>query len=168
MSVVDRAGHIVNDLVGSVLPAGARRHRPQTMTIARPRSEVERFWRDPESLSRVLGEFGEVRPNHPGGVEWVLDPDSEDPVVWRSDLVVESASIRFFGPGDDGSAPVTISFADAPGDLGTEVKIEFTGPVPEIMSRAMAFKALYRARALMQTGEIPTIRHNPSARESAR
>lgn len=168
MSVVDKAGHIVNDIVGSVLPAGARRHRPQTLTIARPRAEVERFWRDPESLSRVLGEFGEVRPNNSGGVDWVLDPDSENPVVWRSDLVVESAAIRFFGQGDDGSAPITISFADAPGDLGTEVKIEVTGPVPEFISRAITFKVLYRARALMQTGEIPTIRHNPSARKSAR
>jgi hypothetical protein len=30
------------------------------------------------------------------------------------------------------------------------------------------FKALYRARAILMTGEVPTIKHNPSARASAR
>ncbi|SLH72109.1 Uncharacterised protein [Mycobacteroides abscessus subsp. abscessus] len=32
----------------------------------------------------------------------------------------------------------------------------------------MAFKVLYRARALLQTGELPTLAHNPSARAGAR
>lgn len=36
--------------------------------------------------------------------------------------------------------------------------------VPDVAARVAAFKVLYRARALLQTGEIPTLVPTPAAR----
>jgi len=41
-------------------------------------------------------------------------------------------------------------------------------PLPGLLTGAIAFKLLYRMRALLQTGELPTLEHNPSARPGAR
>jgi hypothetical protein len=48
------------------------------------------------------------------------------------------------------------------------VTLRVEAPAPRLLSGAAAFKVLYRLRALMQTGEVPTIKSNPSARASAR
>jgi hypothetical protein len=37
---------------------------------------------------------------------------------------------------------------------------------PDAAAGAMAFKALRRAKALAETGEIPTLAHNPSGRST--
>ncbi|WP_280506943.1 hypothetical protein [Nocardia farcinica] len=72
------------------------------------------------------------------------------------------------GPAAGGDAQLHIEFAEAPADLGTEVTLRVTAPVPGLLTGAVAFKVLYRARALLQTGELPTLAHNPSARAGAR
>ncbi|MCW2552947.1 MAG: putative integral rane protein [Mycobacterium sp.] len=50
----------------------------------------------------------------------------------------------------------------------TEVIARVSSPAPGALTGALTFKALYRARALLMTGEMPTIRYNPSARDSDR
>ncbi|MEI4535529.1 hypothetical protein WAE93_30445 [Pseudomonas aeruginosa] len=72
--------------------------------------------------------------------------------------------IRFVGNGNQ----IVVKYRAAPRELGTEVTLCVQAPAPALLSGAAAFKVLYRLRALMQTGEVPTIQSNPSARESAR
>jgi uncharacterized membrane protein len=69
-----------------------------------------------------------------------------------------------------------IDLAPAPGDQGTETTLTFTfdppgGVVGEALAKlfavppnTMAGKALRRFKALCEAGEMPTLRHNPSAR----
>ena len=61
------------------------------------------------------------------------------------------------------SALLVVSTGPAPRDLGTEVRAALDLP-----AGAVAFTLLYRLRALLQTGEIPTLRPQPAARRSER
>ncbi|MCM6775582.1 hypothetical protein NDR87_15100 [Nocardia sp. CDC159] len=154
---------LVEKLVGSAASSAG-----QTMTIARPRAEVEQFWREPENLSRVLGDLAEVRSGPSGSYVWTLRPADGEAVSWNTELVRDDNGLRFIGAraGDAEPMEVRLEFADAPADLGTEVRLEAHTPLPDLLTGAAAFTALYRARALLQTGEIPTLAHNPSARRS--
>ena len=177
MHYIDKAREQLTDLVGKLVDSTAGSGNSQTLTISRPRSEVEQFWRDPGKLSEVLGDVAEVRSTEPGSYEWTLNPGADEPTTWNTTLVEGDGSLRFVGEtGEDSTAQnstadppeVELTFRDAPHDLGTEVTIRTKTPVPDILTGAATFKALYRARALLQTGELPTLRHNPSARHAAR
>ncbi|MEU2001690.1 hypothetical protein ACH47B_09155 [Rhodococcus sp. NPDC019627] len=177
MHYIDKAREQLTDLVGKMVDSAAGSGNSQTLTINRPRPEVEQFWRDPGKLSEVLGDVAEVRSTEPGSYEWTLNPGADEPTTWNTTLVEADGSLRFVGTtGEDSTAQnspddppeVELSFRDAPHDLGTEVTIRAKTPVPDILTGAATFKALYRARALLQTGELPTLRDNPSARQAAR
>ncbi|GAB2682285.1 SRPBCC family protein [Nocardia goodfellowii] len=170
MSYIDKAKEQLTDLVGKVIDSGSG-GGAQTVTISRPRAEVEQFWRDPEKLSQVLGELAEVRSTEPMRYEWVLHRADEEPITWDTTLETEPDGLRFVraaGNGDPAEpAEIRVTFRDAPRELGTEVTLRVKSPVPDLLTGAATFKALYRARALLQTGEVPTLAHNPSARAAA-
>lgn len=149
----------VASMVADAAPAGAK---AQTVTIACQPERIEQFWRDPDQLSVVLGDIAEVEALGGDRYRWRLD---EGP-AWDSRLAVEPGRVRFAGTGDDHE--LVVEYRLASNDLGTEVTLRVQAPAPGLLSGAAAFKVLYRLRALVQTGEVPTIRNNPSARKSAR
>ncbi|MGK8488893.1 SRPBCC family protein [Nocardia asiatica] len=163
----------MSDLVGRVLESASSYSSTQTVTIARPRAEVERFWRDPANLSEVMGDVADVRSSGPSSYEWTLHAGADGRTTWQTTLQEEEGRFRFVGSTDDStsSAPgleLELRFRDAPRDLGTEVTMRARTPLPDVLTGAATFTALYRARARLQTGEVPTLAHNPSARSSAR
>ncbi|WP_431972709.1 hypothetical protein [Nocardia sp. bgisy134] len=173
MYYIDAAKDQLTDLVGKLRDAASRTAGGQTVTVARPRAEVERFWRDPENLSRVLGDIGDVSATSPADYEWTLLYGDEGVLTWQTMLVTEEDGLRFVDVAEDGAAredgpEIGVYFADAPRGLGTEVTIRAAAPLPGFLAGAAAFKALYRARALMQTGELPTLEHDPSTWAAAR
>ncbi|ORJ64017.1 hypothetical protein [Mycobacterium simiae] len=156
----DQALGIANKVINH-LP---RHDKAQTVTIACPVERVEQFWADPDQLSRVLGDIGDVTAVAPDRYRWRLRSGPE--ATWESKLVPQPVGVQFVGTADDNSLIVT--YRPAPHDLGTEVTLHAKTPVPGLLSGAVAYKLLYRLRALLQTGELPTLRSNPSARASAR
>ncbi|MBF6250772.1 hypothetical protein [Nocardia farcinica] len=159
----------VTDLVGKVAGTVGSRTSAQTLTVAATRERIAAFWRDPASLSQVLGEFGAVSCPEPDRYDWTLRRDGEEIATWHTTLSTDADGLRYTGAAADGvDAQLRIEFAEAPADLGTEVTLRVTAPVPGVLTGAVAFKVLYRARALLQTGELPTLAHNPSARAGAR
>ncbi|MEV0355174.1 hypothetical protein AB0H71_03835 [Nocardia sp. NPDC050697] len=168
MSIVDKtvgtAVQKVSGLAGTVF--GGKGERTQAITIERPRAEVERFWHDPEQLSRVLGTVGEVRPRGSDGYTWVLHGERD--VEWETTLGTDAEGLRFSTADDPDGPHIRLTFAEAPGGRGTEVLARVAAPAPGILTDAAVFKVLYRARALLQTGEIPTLQPQPAARDSAR
>jgi uncharacterized membrane protein len=147
-----------------VIDMQPQRATAQTVTIKCPLERIEQFWRDPNQLSVVLGDIAEVVASGEDRYRWRLrnGPD----LAWESRLIPEPEGVRFVGTGDDNA--IAVSYRPAPRDLGTEVTLRVSTPAPGLLSGAAAFKVLYRLRALMQTGEVPTIQSNPSARKSAR
>lgn len=149
----------VVSMVADTAPSGAK---AQTVTIACPPERIEQFWRDPEQLSVVLGDIAEVEATGEDRYRWRV----MDGPAWESRLVTDPGRVRYVGSADDNE--LVVEYRPAPNDLGTEVTLRVKAPAPGLLSGAAAFKVLYRLRALVQTGEVPTIRSNPSARKSAR
>ncbi|BCN64244.1 hypothetical protein [Prescottella equi] len=165
-NVVQKVGQVVGEAVGHVSKSDAT----QSVTIARPRDEVTQFWRDPQSLSAVFDQAAEVRAGDVAG-EYVWSPvgSPDDAESWRATLREDEDGFRFTTTGGDATGPTpgfVLGFRDAPHGLGTEVTLRARTPLPEFLSSLAAFAVLYRARALLQTGEVPTLRDNPSARRS--
>ncbi|KWX26087.1 hypothetical protein AFM11_02255 [Mycolicibacterium wolinskyi] len=171
MNVVDTAkqqakqlAHKVVEKVGEKVTADSR---VQAITIARPRAEVLDLFQDPERLSRIFGDIADVTDAGADRLRWTFAGD--DGPVW--DCVVSREGdnrLRYVDVNPERAAGLTLDFSDAPGDRGTEVVARVTAPGPGALTGVLTFKALYRARALLQTGEVPTIARNPSARDSSR
>lgn len=159
---VEFAKKHVLGVVTKLTDVAPRRAKAQTVTIACPVSRIDEFWRDPEQLSVVLGDIAEVDAHGRDRYRWRLS--AEPHTTWESTLVPEAGGVRFVGNGNQ----IVARYRPAPHELGTEVTLCLRAPAPALLSGAAAYKILYRLRALMQTGEVPTIRSNPSARKSAR
>ncbi|WP_181697171.1 hypothetical protein [Nocardia sp. GTS18] len=156
----DRIGQLLHKVAPT---AGASVH---AVTIARPRADVEQFWLDPANLSSALDGIAHVESTAPDRLTWSFVENTAAAAQWVSRTVRAPGEIRFVGGRDPaGRSQIRLTFADAPGDLGTEVTIRVTSPLPKQLTGHAAFTALYRARAILQTGEAPTLTHNPSGRE---
>jgi uncharacterized membrane protein len=170
------AGVAAVDVVAAVAATGDDRARAagpvrRSVTIARPREEVYRFWRDfenapsfmsaVESVEIVDGRHSRWSARGPAGpvVNWdavVVEDLPNERIAWRS---IESArsDVRTSG---------VVRFATAPGDRGTEVHLELRyGPsrAPERSATSFLWKAgaaaqieadLGRCKQLLETGHV--------------
>ena len=153
------------------------------ITIGKPAEELDRLWRDPQTLTRITSGFAELTPAGDGRTNWkVRGPLGRD-LEWDTRVVedrpgweqrwqsVEGASVPSEGE---------IHFRPAPGDRGTEVtlRIRFNPPGGALglaaakllgfVPRLFAERALHYFRALAETGEIPTTDQQPAARADTR
>jgi uncharacterized membrane protein len=173
---VDYLGKAVHQVTGLATKIVGHRSssggRSQTVTIGRSREEIDQFWRDPEQLSLVLGHIATVRSPENDIFEWMLSAGPAGTQTWRTRLLASDHGLRFVddaadthGTGD--RAEVVVTYRPGPNGLGTEVTLEAATPFPDFLTGAALFTVLYRTRALLQTGEVPTLSHNPSARDAA-
>jgi uncharacterized membrane protein len=151
----------------------------RVITIGKPADELYRLWRTPQTLSQILGDVAEVtevskerahwKMRVPPGLsaEWdahILEDRPGEFLRWKS---LEGAQLP-----NEGS----IRFQPAPGERGTEVTLHFRFDPPGgalgttvakrlgFLPRMVADKVLRRLKSLAETGEIPTLAHNPAAR----
>jgi uncharacterized membrane protein len=168
MGLVGVARDQVFGLVGKVAAHTGESVNPQTVTIGCSLDEAQQFWRDPERLSVVLGDVATIEVDDVGRYRWRFLQGPAEGQAWDSELVPEDDGLRFVGSAADDPKQFAVSFQTAPHDLGVEVTVDVKAPAATLLSGALAFKILYRARALIQTGEVPTLEFNPSARPAAR
>lgn len=141
-------------------------------TIRRPAAELYRFWRSLENLTVIIKHpvritrlsdtesHWEVTAPGGGNVEWdavVINDEPDRLIAWRSRAGAEIANAG------------TVRFEAAPGDEGTEVRVQLEYDPPGGRLAALIAKvtgeepaqqvaeALRRFKALMEAGEIPTI-----------
>lgn len=136
----------------------------QTVTMTAPAVDVLTALEDPATLSRLLGDLGSVEPRA-GGQRWSLAAgEGHDGLVWDTALTRRADGLRYEGT-DGSTGSLDVSTSDAPRDHGLEVRLVADLPLPRLAAGAAAFTLLYRLRALLVSGEIPTLRPQPSARE---
>jgi uncharacterized membrane protein len=170
-TMLSTAKEQLRHVAGAVVDRTGHREQSQSITIGRPKESVQQFFQDPGRLSEVLGDIAEVRKTTADDrLCWAFRQGPLDGTSWESLLIADAGRLRFVDAKENGGIgnEITLDFSDAPRGMGTEVTLRVKSPAPGLLSGALAYKALYRARALLQTGEIPTIRKNPSARKSAR
>ena len=145
----------------------------RTVTIAKPRSELYAFWREPQNLSFMenierVEKLGDTRMRWtvaaPGGRTVTIETETvearqDEMFAWRS---VEGSEIEMRGH---------VAFRDAPGGRGTEVaaEIEYVPPggtlgqlVAKLFQREPAVQVrhdLKRLKMLLEAGEIATNRN---------
>lgn len=131
----------------------------QTLTMTAAAVEVLTALEDTATLSRLLGELGSVEP-HDGGQRWTFAAgEGHDALVWHTALARRADGLRYAGTGSSsGSLDVTTS--PAPRDHGLEVRLVLDLPLPRLAAGAAAFTLLYRLRALLVSGEVPTLRRH--------
>jgi uncharacterized membrane protein len=139
------------------------------ITVRRPREEVYGFWRDMENLPRFMMHLRSVEvidqrrsrwtARGPIGktVEWearIVEDRPEELIAWRS---AAGAGVRNSG---------SVSFTDAPGGRGTEVRVELRfdppgGVVGAAFARLLGEHPdqqvrddLRRFKQVMETGEV--------------
>ncbi|WP_223634330.1 SRPBCC family protein [Corallococcus sp. EGB] len=164
---------------------GARRGNfvevERTLTVGRPAEELYRLWREPSTLRRLMAGFADVTPTEGDGRHWEI----HEPLGKLSfdSRVVEDRPAEFMSwESTEGSAVRTrgwIRFRPAPADWGTEVTMHVAflppgGALVEALAQRLeaipalrVMTALRRFKSLAETGELPTLAHNPSARASA-
>ncbi|WP_280435232.1 hypothetical protein [Nocardia carnea] len=164
MHYLDKAKQELTTLVGRAAGSVSRGSSSQTLTMQCSRAAAEQLWRTPEDLSQVFRGTAEVRSTAADRYAWTVERPGEAPLSWESTLVTTDSGLRFVDASDTDLVQIELEFAAAPHESGTEVRISGRAPLPEQLTGAALFTVLYRARALLQTGEVPTLERNPSAR----
>jgi uncharacterized membrane protein len=168
MALLDDAREQARLLVEKVTGSDGRESGVQAVTVARSRHDVIAAFRNPEFLSQIFGEIADVDATGPDRLHWTFHGPGNDDVGWECVITAGDTEVTYAGAESGGPAEIVVAFRDAPQDRGTEVVARVSAPAAGLLTGPLTFKALYRARAVLQTGEIPTIRRNPSARNSPR
>ena len=172
---------LVQKVVGQAGKAlGADPEQPnratQTLTIDASAEELFRFFREPASFQRVLRNLAEIQPLSDGGAHWKVPGPDGQALEWDARLTEERPGelLRWTPAGGSGTrAELEVRLKPAPVGPGTAVTMRLaveppTAGVPSLAMGAAAgafvIKALYRTKALVETGEVPTLEKNPSAR----
>ncbi|MEW6296759.1 MAG: SRPBCC family protein [Thermodesulfobacteriota bacterium] len=153
-----------------------------SITVGKSADELYRFWREPQSLSRIMGHFAEVTAAGAGRTHWVVRAPLGQSLEWDAQVVEDRPGELLRWESLAGAQLPTagaVHFRPAPGDRGTEVTLRFRfdppggalgdaavkllGPAPGML----AGRALRCFKSLAETGEVPTTEHNPSARAGA-
>lgn len=164
---------------GAQTPSGATVQR--SVTVGKSADELAHYWRDPELLTEIVGTFAEVTSADEEHLRWTVTAPLGRSIEWETELVEERpGELLHWKSSEDAmvSNEWLVRFQPAPADRGTEVTlelrfdppggtvgqtaIELLGVVPE----TLAEKALDRFKSFAETGEVPTLERNPSARGS--
>ncbi|HEY0754728.1 MAG TPA: SRPBCC family protein [Ktedonobacteraceae bacterium] len=151
----------------------------KAMTIERAPQELYHFWRHLENLPRFLENVKEVqildethshwRVQAPAGkeVEWdaeIITDKENELLAWRSlpgSSIANAGSVHFMpAPGGRGTVvKVVMEYVPPAGRLGKLVAI-LSGTEPE----QQAQEALRHFKEIMEAGEVPTTKGQPSGR----
>lgn len=151
----------------------------RSITVDRSEDDLSAFVRDPGNLERIVHPFAEVTSEGDNRHTWVVNGPFGRELEWETRLVDEDSEDRLRWVPTEGTAIVddwSVSFEPAPGDRGTEVTFRGRFDPPggmvgtaalsrlDVVPEVLVGTALDRFKSLAETGEIPTISKNPSAR----
>lgn len=151
----------------------------RTITVGRPADELYPYWREADRLARVVEPFADVVSTGDDRQRWAVRMPTGRTMAWNARIVEDRPGefLRWESL-EDASMPNegSVRFRPAPGDRGTEVtlRLRFDPPGGALGDAAaerlgfapdaLAGTALRRFKSLAETGEVPTLERNPSAR----
>jgi uncharacterized membrane protein len=171
---------LVQKVVGQVgKTLGADPEQPnratQTLTISASADELFGFFRDATNFQRVLRNVVDFEPADERSVHWkVPGPDGHDLELHAQLTEERPGELLRWTPGTVGgsSGELEVRLRPAPVGEGTAVTMRLqpesggaaTDAPQGAVAGALVVKTLYRTKALFETGEVPTLEKNPSAR----
>jgi uncharacterized membrane protein len=114
-----------------------------SVTIARSRAEVYRFWRDLENAPKFMSHVASVEPLDDRRSRWTARGPSGPAVTWEAAIVDDVPGERVAWRSIEGAEVQTegaVRLESAPGERGTEVHLELRyGPPEGSRGQAAAF-----------------------------
>lgn len=154
----------------------------QSITIKKTPAELYRAWRKPENLAAIMEHFAQVTAVSDDSARWRIKNPLGTEIEWDAQIVEDRPNEFLRWQSNIGATWTnegSVSFRPGPSDWGTVVTLSFRFDPPggdlskavlrrlDFVPRTLAHKALQRFKSLMETGEIPTLRNNPTARTGA-
>jgi uncharacterized membrane protein len=171
---------LVQKVVGQVgKTLGADPEQPnratQTLTISAPADELFGFFRDATNFQQVLRNVVDFEPADERSVHWkVPGPDGHDLELHAQLTEERPGELLRWTPGTGGasSGELEVRLRPSPVGEGTAVTKRLepqsggaaAATSDGAVAGALVVKTLYRTKALFETGEVPTLEKNPSAR----
>ena len=174
----------VNDAIGR----DTSKHIPspltikETLTVNKDKYDVYDAWRSLENLPLFMQHLQSVKEISSTRSHWVAQvPKGLGTIEWEADIVrdVEGEVLSWKSvPGAMVDNAGEVVFKDAPGNRGTEVHAVISyippgGDVSKLAAKLLnnAFERLVREdmrrfKRMIETGELPVIKYDPSARKS--
>jgi uncharacterized membrane protein len=150
----------------------------EAITINRPREEVYRFWRNLENLAQFLEHVESIRVTDGGQKShWVARGPGDRRVEWDAEIINEAANERIGWrslEGSEVSNAGSVSFRDAGGGRGTEVRVELQydppgGAVGALFAKLFGGEPsqqihndLKRLKTRLEAGVIPSTAGQPT------
>ena len=148
----------------------------QAVTVRKPAAELYAFWRDLPNLMQVINHPVSVTAPSADESHWSVSAPAGKRVEWDA-VIINDVTDRLIAWRSRDGAEVqnagSVRFEDAPGDEGTEVTValEYNPPGGRLgallakltrdSAGSQVYDALRRFKALMEAGEIPTIKGQP-------
>ena len=164
-------------------PGPERKPVTAAITIRQSPEAVYAFWHDFENLPRFMRHLVSVRTTGDGRSHWEATAPVGKTVAWDAEIVEdrpnELISWRSL-PGADVANSGTIRFTPAPGDRGTEVRLEMEYAAPGGKIGVAALKLfgeepeqqvrddLRRFKQVCETGEVVRSEGSPEGRQARR
>ena len=141
----------------------------RSVTVAKPVAEVYAFWKDFENFPSFMRHLESVTVLSEGRSRWVAKAPAGQTVEWEAETVEDVENERISWRSTEGATVYnagTVSFAEAPGKRGTEVRVEmeYDPPFGKLGSKiAMLFREepgqqvmddLRHFKQVMEIGEI--------------
>jgi uncharacterized membrane protein len=150
----------------------------EAITINRPREEVYRFWRNLENLAQFMEHVESVRVAEGGKrSHWVVKAPGERRAEWDAEIINEAENERIGWRSLEGSEVQnagSVSFRDAAGGRGTEVRVELQynppgGAVGALFAKLFGQEPsqqihndLKRLKTRLEAGVIPSTAGQPT------
>lgn len=141
----------------------------KSVTVNRPREEVYAFWRDFENLPRFLHHLIAVTRIDATRSQWRVSGPGGSTVEWEAAITEDVPGQRIAWQslaGSDVANEGIVSFADAPTDRGTEVRVELRFDPPAGRAGVLVARLfgeapeqqvrddMRRFKQVMETGEV--------------
>jgi uncharacterized membrane protein len=154
----------------------------RSATVQKSAEQVYRAFRDPQMFASALSHFAQLTPLAPGHMRWTLHDPLGQPHHWETEIVEDEPNRRLRWVTSEHSSLIknlTLTLAPAPGDRGTEMQLHLrlerpTGALGTLVTKLLGAmpawvvdRALGNIKSLLEAGELPTLKKNPSARASA-
>ena len=151
----------------------------RSITVAAPPERLYSMWREPATLARIMAHFAEITASGDNVTRWRVRGPLRQVFESDSRLVEDEANHRLSWqtlPGGTMVSRGSVNFRPGPDETGTVVtlNLQFEPPLGAAgaglvkafhkIPRAIVGQALRRLKSLAETGEIPTLEHNPSGR----
>ena len=148
-----------------------------SMTINRRREELYAFWRNFENLPLVMEHVESVTCEGNNRSHWRVWRSKDKQVEWDAEIINEHPNELIAWrtlEGSDVHHAGSIRFEPAPGGMGTKVKLaveyevsSFADALAKLVGRSPSQqmrKDLRQFKQLMEKGDIPTTRGQPTGR----